>query len=286
MLSNLTPENALELRKLIEDMPQDSSEFREFHYAWGAVAGQEAVTHGKDTPKKDMAAALAGWASNDPSAALAYFDTLSPAEQNSAAHMKWGAAFGLADADPQMAVDFAVIRAEGGDRDAPRMINIAAAAVLRSSDPTEAADWASAIPEGPLQNAAFRELAGNYAREEPSEAVAWATNLPEGEGRGHAVGTSFHNWANRNAEEAANAINSLSGRDRDSATYGYATSVVHRDPAVGVEWASNIQDTNSRNRALVDTGRVFYRRDREAANDWLANAGLPEDVVRQITNSN
>lgn len=285
ILEKLNAGNALELRELIADMPQDSLEFREFHYAWGSVAGVEAVTHGQDTPKRDMAAALAGWASNDPSAALAYFDTLTPAEQNSAALMKWGAAYGLADADPTMAVDFAVTRAEGGDRDAPRMINIAAAAILRTNDPSEAAEWASAIPEGPLQNAAFRELAGTYARGEPAEAVAWATSLPEGEGRGHAVGTSFHNWANRNAREAADAISNLPAQDRDAATYGYATSIVHRDPAVGVEWAANIQDQESRNRALVDTGRVFYRRNREEASNWIANSGLPEDVVRQITNS-
>ena len=164
------------------------------------------------------------------------------------------------------------------------MINIAAAAVLRTNNPSEAAEWASGIPEGPLQNAAFRELAGNYAREEPNEAVAWAaTCLKEKAGR--AVGTSFHNWANRNAQEAANAINNLPAQDRDAATYGYATSVVHRDPAVGVEWAANIQDQESRNRALVDTGRVFYRRNRDAANDWIANAGLSDEVVRQITNS-
>ncbi|MGB0144693.1 MAG: hypothetical protein ACPGAP_07955, partial [Akkermansiaceae bacterium] len=81
ILEKLTPENARDLRELIADFPQDSPEFREFHYAWGAVAGVEAVTHGRDTPKKDMAASLAGWASNDPSAALAFFDTLSPAEQ-------------------------------------------------------------------------------------------------------------------------------------------------------------------------------------------------------------
>jgi hypothetical protein len=79
ILEKLNAGNALELRELIADMPQDSLEFREFHYAWGSVAGVEAVTHGQDTPKKDMAAALAGWASNDPSAALAYFDTLTPA---------------------------------------------------------------------------------------------------------------------------------------------------------------------------------------------------------------
>jgi hypothetical protein len=285
ILKKITPENARELRELVADLPQDSPEFREFHYAWGAVAGQDAVTHGKDTPKKDMAAALAGWASKDPSAALTYFDSLTPAEQNNAAHLKWGAAFGLADADPSLAADFARIRAEGGDKDAPHMINIAAAAILRTNDPAEAASWASDIPEGPLQNAAFRHLAGEYAKKDPNQAVAWATDLPVGEGRDYAVGTSFHNWANQDAREAANAIEKLPAEVRDAATYGYATSVVHKDPAIGVEWAANIQDPEKRNRALVDTGRVFYKRDQETARQWLADSGLPESTIREITDA-
>lgn len=283
ILKRLTPENARELRELVADLPQDSPEFREFHYAWGAVAGQDAVIHGKDTPKRDMAAALAGWASKDPTSAMIYFDSLSPAEQNNGALMKWGAAFGLADADPSLAAEFAAIRAEGGDKDATKMINIASAAILRNDDPEQAARWASDLPGGELQNTAFRHLAGEYAKEDPNQAVAWASDLPAGEGRDHALGTSFHHWANRDVQEAAKAIEALPAPDRDAATYGYATSVVHKDPAIGVEWAANIQDPDKRNRALVDTGRVFYQRDQEAARQWLTESGLPEATVQEIT---
>ena len=71
--------------------------------------------------------------------------------------------------------------------------------------------------------------------------------------------------------------------DRDAATYGYATRVVHDDPAIGVEWATSISDPEARGSALVDTGRIFYRKDREAAQEWLATANLPEESVQKIT---
>jgi hypothetical protein len=283
MLKQLTPDNARQLREQIAHMSQDSAEFREFHYAWGAIAGDEAILHGKDTPKRDMAASLAGWASEDPKSAMAYFDTLSAEEQGDGTHMKWGAAFGLADADPQLAAEFAVGRSQNGDKDADKMIHIAAAAALKSGDQEEVTQWASNIPEGDLQNTAFQRIAGDYAKEDPAKAVEWASNLPEGEGKDHAVGSSFHQWANRDPKEAANAISTLPSDQQDSATYGYATSVVHKEPVAGVQWAANIKDPEARTNAMVDTGRVFYRRDREAAQEWLATSNLSEESIQRIT---
>lgn len=283
MLRNLTPENARLMREQIADLPQDSAEFREFHYAWGSIAGQEAIDHGKDTPKRDMAASLAGWASQDPASAMAYFDSLSPEAQSNGALMKWGAIFGLADADPQLAAEFATERSQAGDKDASKMISVAASAVLKTGDREVATDWANKIPEGDLQNTAFQRLAGEYAKENPSEAVEWAVDLPDGEGKNHAIGSSFHEWAGRNPEEAAAAIASMPATDRDAATYGYATRVVHKDPAIGVEWASTISDQQSRTSALIDTGRVFYKRDQAAASEWLATSGLTPDQQQKIT---
>ena len=39
LLKGLTAENAKLIREQIAHMPQDSPEFREFHYAWGSIAG-------------------------------------------------------------------------------------------------------------------------------------------------------------------------------------------------------------------------------------------------------
>src|SRR5262245_37986304 len=69
LLAGLTVENALEVRKQIEHLDSDSAEFRDFHFAWGKIAGGDAVMHGAGTDKRDMGPTMAGWASANPAAA-------------------------------------------------------------------------------------------------------------------------------------------------------------------------------------------------------------------------
>ncbi|MDB4389000.1 hypothetical protein N9Z49_03005, partial [Akkermansiaceae bacterium] len=54
ILANLTPENAKLMREQIVHLDSNSSEFRDFHYQWGAIAGEEAVVNGAETPQRDM----------------------------------------------------------------------------------------------------------------------------------------------------------------------------------------------------------------------------------------
>ena len=285
LLKGLTAENAKLIREQIAHMPQDSPEFREFHYAWGSIAGKQAVTHGRDTPKRDMAATLAGWASSNPDAAVAYFNTLTPGEQNGASLMKWGAAFGLADADPYLATQFAADRLAGGDKDASKMMHIAAAAIFRGGDPKEAMTWASSLPEGPLRGEATSKVADEISKNDPQAALSWALSLSSGDGRNRAIGASFANWASQDPQAAAAEIASLSGAPRDAATFGYATRVVHEDPAAGVDWAATISDQSSREQALIDTGRTFFRKDPAGAAQWLAASGLSSELQEKIQRS-
>ena len=71
LLENLTAENAKTVREQLLHLSERSDEWREFHYAWGALAGDVAVLNGKETKERDMASTFAGWASSDPAAALA-----------------------------------------------------------------------------------------------------------------------------------------------------------------------------------------------------------------------
>ena len=71
--------------------------------------------------------------------------------------------------------------------------------------------------------------------------------------------------------------------DKDAARYGYATRVVHDNPQAGFEWASAIEDPESRNSAMIHTGKVFMQKDPESAKETIAGLDLPEEVVQQIT---
>ena len=97
------------------------------------------------------------------------------------------------------------------------------------------------------------------------------------------MSSTFHAWAGRSPEDAAEAISNIPSDQRDPARYGYATRVVHDNPAMGVEWAAAINDPASRTRALVDTGRVYMRKDKAAATQWLQNSGLSAEDQARIT---
>lgn len=283
MLKNLTPENARLMREQIAHLSQDSPEFREFHYAWGAIAGEDAILNGKDTPKRDMAASLAGWASKDPDAALAYFNSLSPEQQSDGALMKWGAVYGLADHDPELATQFALQRMEGGDKDAYKMIQLTADAILREGDIDQAAEWSTSLPTGPLQVTAVTRVAKEMADGNPADAYQWTNSLPEGSSKYKALGATFEKWAAHDADEGARQLANLPEKQRPAATYGFASRLAYIDPEAGIEWANTITVEKTRVNALIDTGRTFYKKDREGALNWLPNSGLTPEQQQRIT---
>jgi hypothetical protein len=282
ILANLTPENAKLMREQIVHLDTNSSEFRDFHYQWGALAGEEAVLAGAESPERDMATTLSGWASANPDAALAYFNGLEPGEQNGSG-LKWGAISGLARVDPNLAVQFAMDRQQAGDREATRLVDYLAREVIRTGDPANAASWASTLPAGDMQDAAVRRVAEEFAEENPAAALDWANTLPQGNGRNRAMRETFSEWAREDPQTAATRLSALpESPERDSATYGYATRVAWEDPVAGIEWANTIGDGATRARAIMDTGRAFFRRDPEAARRWLPNSGLNEQQQRQL----
>ena len=60
----------------LKSFDPNSAEFKEFHYAWGAVGGTDAIMFGVDTVEPDMQPALSGWASSDPQKAIEWFEAL------------------------------------------------------------------------------------------------------------------------------------------------------------------------------------------------------------------
>jgi hypothetical protein len=312
LLEGLTTENAMLIRAQLEHMPDHSPEFREFHYAWGSIAGESAVLHGKETKQRDMAATFAGWASADPTAAISWFESL-PSEGSDRNGVKWGAVYGLADADPEVAVQFIRNLRSGGDKDGERMMHAVTSAVLRSGDPGQAAEWVDGLEDEDLRVFARERVAGEFVRRDPVAAAAWAAeynNQPDGsrlinhvsrdwahrdpkaavtwlesldssDGRTEGFGSAFGAWAGRDPEAAGNYLNEMPrSPERDAALSGYANRIVHEDPSTAVSWADAISDPQRREETLIRTGQHFYRRDREAAAAWLAQSGL-SDAARQ-----
>ncbi|MCP5537992.1 MAG: hypothetical protein H7A51_17380 [Akkermansiaceae bacterium] len=282
LLEGLTVENAELLREQITHMSSDSPEWKDFHYAWGALAGQSVVEFGAKSEQKDMAAAFSGWASANPQAALSWFNSQSTEDQNRR-DLKWGAVYGLANTDPRVATDFAMQRLEMGDKDAGHMMNLIARAVMKSGSPEEAARWSASVPEGKLRDVAVSQVARGYADEDPSKAVSWLQTLPEGNGKALGFGMAFSTWAARDAEAAGNHLNQMNDSpERDSAVTGFTRRIAYQNPRAAVDWASTITDPKMRNETLVHSGRAYLRKDREAARQWLASSNLSAEVQKRI----
>ena len=299
ILKQLTPENARLLREHIAHLPPSSSEYRDFHYAWGGMAGKEVVEFGIDTDGDDMGPAIAGWANANPEDAVAWLKGLdmegNPAYrplldkpyltvEGLTTHFSRALVNGLAETNPDLATDFVLERFESGDKSAPQMMHAIVGAQFQTGDPTKATNWIESIPESSLKNTTMHRVAGQIASENPQQALTWLQGTPENESRSHGIGATLHTWAGKNPKEAAEYISAMpASSDKDAAAYGYATRVVHDNPAAAIDWASSIQDPESRTSALVDTGRVYMRKDPEAARQWLENSNLPQEAVQRIT---
>ena len=332
LLDGLTPENALLIREQLAHLDHKTSEFQELHYAWGAIDGEKAATFGASTPEDDMSPALAGWASGDPSGALTWFNTLKISEDSTfdyllkerkiqpdrlREHLMRGLVKGLANNDPKIVSDFIHKLAEGGNQGAPRLMHTVADTVMRSSKPSEAVDWADALPEGSARTIALRQIADRYVDEDPEEATNWAIKYTDDRATASIVGEVGASWSHHDQESALEWLASLptshgqnagmhqvlsdwTHRDpaaaseylsampdspaRNEAVTGFSSRLAWEDPSAALVWTENITSEGMRNKTLMNIGRTWARKDAEAAADWAADAGLPENVQRAFLN--
>ena len=116
--------------------------------------------------------------------------------------------------------------------------------------------------------------------------MTWLESLPQSKGQTKGLGVAFSAWASRDADAAGKRLN-LMGESpaRDSAVNGYARRIVYENPRSALDWASTINNPKVRNDTLVNSGRIYAKRDREGARQWLAGSNLSPDIQRQIMGS-
>ena len=316
LLQGMTAENALAIREQIKGMRQDSSEFRDFHYAWGAIAGVDAVTHGIESEERDMAVTLAGWAEADSGAALAWFKGL-PEEEANDGNVKYGLVHGLADSDPMAAARFVYELEKGGDEQAEGLLSVVASEVLRMGGAEEASRWSESLPEGKLRASAMDRVANRFVAENPEAAAAWAERfagepesarvieevgdewaardplaavswletLDSGAGQAQGMQSAFGEWVKRDPRAASEHLVAMNDSPaRDSAIGGFVRRLAYEDPQSAIAWAGEISDPGAREQTLVRAGQAMLRRDVAGTREWLATSGLSAEAQKQVLN--
>ena len=316
LLAGLTVENALEIRKQIEHLDSDDPNFRDFHFAWGKIGGADAVLHGAKTDKRDMAPTLAGWASADPAAAKAWYESLEEKRGKGPGREQLKEAFvhGLAIANPAMATDYVMGLGTAGDPRAKQMMGIVTEKMLTAGGPDSAAGWATELPDGDLRNHAFYEIARAQVRQDPAAAAAWAAPLAGGKSGGALVYGISSEWASRDGAATVKWLDSLSANQgpaygpamagwakadplaasqhiadmppsesRNHAIGGLIYSYRWEDPVASIAWANQITDAKSRQDTLTMTAEAYIRKDPAGAAAWLPSSGLPVETQQRLT---
>ncbi len=314
LLQGLTPDNAKQIREQVMSLHHDSSEFRDFHYAWGAISGAEAVLHAQETKERDMDVTMTGWASAQPDDAFNWVNNQDPGLRD---RFKGSMIAGIADSNPATATDYAYQLESMGDKNADRMLSIVASRVLRSEGHLEASIWAENLPDGSMRAAALDRVAHDYVAHDPEEAASWAerfagqthnarvieevgdewaerdpiaainwlNTLEAGKGKSEGLSSAFGEWAKRDPTAASqHLVNMPDSPDRDSAISGFSRRISSENPQAAIAWAAEINDASVRENALVRAGQSMFRRDASGTREWLSTSGLSAAAQEQIVN--
>jgi hypothetical protein len=318
LLESMTPENASGIREQLVAIGTAPDQWRDFHYAWGALDGKAAFESASNSPELDLAATMTGWAAANPAAALALLDNLPAALQGQREELVASVVEGLADNNRALATDYVLQLARDGNGQAANLIGIVTDETLRAEGPEAASRWSETLPAGPLKGnamvrvanayvranpeAAARWVAGfanedyaasaieqtgeGWARTDPLAAVGWLETLPPGNGQAAGLRAAFGDWEDSDPAAASQYLSKMPlSPQRDSSISGFATGYAWQNPQLAIQWAQQITDPALRESSLTQAGRAFYRRDPNGALAWMENSGLPETARQQMLQS-
>jgi hypothetical protein len=244
------------------------------------------------------ASVIAGeWAKQDPTAAMAWANSLTGNDKNSAMSGVIGT---VASSDPAKAWSMvAQMDAESQSR-AYRDI----AEKWAAKDFAEAERQIASLPAD-QQAAAMSAALEGLAKKDPQQAVLKLASIPAGESRDDATRTAVDYWSRTNAKEAAAWVaasadesaqagamrelmpnyvaqdpqgalafaNSLpAGEARDSALSSYLFSNREMPAAQRVQLAQGIGDETSRSRTMTAAAAAWQREDPKAANEFIQSS--------------
>jgi hypothetical protein len=315
LLEGMNQENVMLVREQIVHFSEESPEFQDFHFAWGAMSGLDAVNKGADTEEKDMAATMTGWASVDPVAALSWYDALDE-ERRKCRDVTFGILKGLASSDLDFATDFVIEKLEAGNEYSGEMMDLLKDKMLEVEPLPIAAEWAAGLPEGKVRNDVLIGVteefvkkdaqeastwaatlagpegkqiqllvAGTWAKEDPVASLTWARNLPDDIGKKASVGAVVSEWTRQDVDAVYEFLNDMPRtNDRDAAIEAFSARIAREDPYSAIAWADEIQDSDARRNAIIHAGRALMKQNPDEAHEWLRESGLSNDIRNEISN--
>ena len=287
LLEGLTAENALLIRDQIKSFDPNSAEFKEFHYAWGAVGGTDAIMFGVDTVEPDMQPALSGWASSDPQKAIEWLEALDMENDSSfdpllkdrkmkaedlKNHLLGGLVQGLSNSDPDLAIDYVKEVIDSGNRVGYRLMHAPISAMIQTNSPSEAAQWAAQLDEGEIRNQAMSRTADNYAKKDFEAAKEWAESFGSDNGVERVIDPVTRNWASKDPEAALEWVSTLpEGNAQHSGTSAALHQWAEKDPTAASNYLAEMPESDMRNAAIAGFSNRLVWENPQAAMTWASS---------------
>ena len=137
---------------------------------------------------------------------------------------------------------------------------------------------------GGVSTAAAGELWANAlnekARKNPQEALTYLPNVDE-DRRPFSYSGIATEWTKKDPIAASEWIDGLeAGKEKDYAIQGMVQELHSKDPSSSTIWASSVEDESMRERLVQENAKLWLKRDRPAAEDWINNAPTLSDALK------
>lgn len=228
------------------------------------------------------------WAEVDPTAAMAFTDTMGFA----GAFVRPTVLQGWASSDPVNAAkyytenpaQFAMMNMMGG-RGARGMGAQGAAGIIAGEwakqDPKGAMDWASGLKSN--RGDAMTAVITQAAKTDPAKAAEMVVGM-DAEEQGGAYETIAREWGAKSFAEAAAWANGLPDEQRGTAMSAAIEGLAQSDPMSAAAEISKMTDEDARRDAVPTVARNYARTDVRGSIDWLngLDDGAKRDSMREV----
>jgi len=272
---------------------------------WAAQDPKAALQWIKDNPgtasasagDERFAAAIAGFASTDPTGALATVSALSDNNPRDRL-MKSAATKALADALAEQG-QFTQATTFFSELPAGQTRNDAYAELAQrwtEIAPTDAATWVEGLTnDASLKEAMGSQVAKEWAMTDPASAATWAAKMDaqdtaagvsEGSPGSTLLATTIRAWTTYDLDSAGQFLNLLpSSPTKDPAVAIFALRASQEDPQGAFQWVSTISDPQMRNGLMVGLSLLWMQEDQAGFNQFLGSSTMLNDEQKQMISS-
>jgi hypothetical protein len=178
--------------------------------------------------------------------------------------------------DPQAAIKWATGLPDGPEKESG-LVTVAMA--WADLDPAAAGEFAQQLSPERIRQEAVVAVMNRWSTQNPEQAAQWLMKCADLQVQQQGMVQLMSFWAAENPQGAERWVETLpSGPSHEVIVQSYVDSVKEWAPDIGAKHAITLADEAVRNQAVENCVKRWLRADPFAAQKWLKETKLPQDV--------